>query len=114
MPAVGEREMPVQIQIDGLIEKQIARIGRGRTSRLGGDGVDGDQRFHHQFGAKIAIALAVRVNAPIYAADDVIAESSIEFEGDPPESEESVVDEFREFLEQVRPEDFRTGEGGEG
>jgi bifunctional DNase/RNase len=60
-----------------------------------------------------AIALAVRVNAPIFAADDVIAESSIEFEGEPPESEESVVDEFREFLEQVRPEDFRT-EGGEG
>ena len=59
-----------------------------------------------------AIALAVRVNAPIFAADDVIAESSIEFEGEPPESEESVVDEFREFLEQVRPEDFRTeGEG---
>ena len=60
-----------------------------------------------------AIALAVRVNAPIFAADDVIAESSIEFEGEPPESEETVVDEFREFLEQVRPEDFRT-EGGEG
>jgi len=42
-----------------------------------------------------AIALAVRVNAPIFAADEVIAESSIEFEGEPPESEESVVDEFR-------------------
>ena len=60
-----------------------------------------------------ALALAVRAGAPIFAADEVIAESSIEFEGEPPESEESVVDEFREFLEQVRPEDFRT-EGGEG
>ena len=53
----------------------------------------------------------MRVNAPIYAADDVIAESSVEFEGEPPESDESVVDEFREFLGQVRPEDFRTGSG---
>jgi bifunctional DNase/RNase len=59
-----------------------------------------------------AIALAVRVNAPIFAADEVIAESSIEFEGEAPESDDQVVDEFREFLDQVRPEDFRTGGSG--
>jgi bifunctional DNase/RNase len=59
-----------------------------------------------------AIALAVRVNAPIFAADEVIAESAIEFEGEPAGDEQNVVEEFREFLESVKPEDFKTG--GEG
>jgi uncharacterized protein len=60
-----------------------------------------------------AIALAVRAEAPIYAADDVIEESGIEFEGDEPDQEalqaeiEAKVSEFREFLEDVTPEDFQ-------
>ncbi|MHB1808579.1 MAG: bifunctional nuclease family protein [Solirubrobacteraceae bacterium] len=52
-----------------------------------------------------AIALAVRAGAPIFAAEDVIAESAIEFEQTPEESED-VVEKFREFLDSVTPEDF--------
>ena len=52
-----------------------------------------------------ALALAVRANAPIFAAEDVIAESAIEFEHEVEDTEE-VVDRFKEFLDQVTPEDF--------
>ena len=61
-----------------------------------------------------AIALAVRAEAPIFAADDVIEESGIEFEGDEPDDEslqaeiETRVAEFREFLEDINPEDFES------
>ena len=59
-----------------------------------------------------ALALAVRSGAPIFAAEDVIAESAIEFEHED-ESEEQVVDKFKEFLDNVTPEDFME-EGGTG
>ena len=52
-----------------------------------------------------AIALAVRTSAPIFAADDVIEESSIEFEHEVEDTEE-VVEKFKDFLDQVSPEDF--------
>ena len=56
-----------------------------------------------------AIALAVRCSAPIYAAEEVIAESAIEFEHDVEESED-VVEKFKEFLDEVSPEDFAAGD----
>ncbi len=59
-----------------------------------------------------ALALAVRTDAPIYAADDVIEESSIEFEHEV-EDQEEVVEKFKDFLENVTPEDFVEGEEGE-
>ena len=52
-----------------------------------------------------ALALAVRSGAPIFAAEDVIAESAIEFEHEVEDTEE-VVDKFKEFLDRVSPEDF--------
>jgi uncharacterized protein len=52
-----------------------------------------------------ALAIAVRSGAPIYAAEEVIAESAIEFEHEVEDTEE-VVDRFKEFLDQVSPEDF--------
>jgi bifunctional DNase/RNase len=52
-----------------------------------------------------AIAVAVRAQAPIFAADAVIEESAIEFEGDEV-NEEEIVDEFKRFLESVSAEDF--------
>jgi len=58
-----------------------------------------------------AIAIAVRSGAPIFAAEDVIAESAIEFEHELEESED-VVEKFKEFLDQVSPEDFAAGESG--
>ncbi len=52
-----------------------------------------------------AIALAVRAEAPIFAADRVIEESAIEFEGEEVDEEE-IVGEFRKFLESVTPDEF--------
>ncbi|HEX2241255.1 MAG TPA: bifunctional nuclease family protein, partial [Actinomycetota bacterium] len=52
-----------------------------------------------------AIALAVRINAPIYAAEEVLDQAGIELRDD----EETEVEKFREFLDQVQPEDFAAG-----
>ena len=49
-----------------------------------------------------AIALAVRTNVPIFAHEEVLSEASIVIHDD----EEQEVEKFREFLEQVNPEDF--------
>jgi bifunctional DNase/RNase len=51
-----------------------------------------------------AIALAVRVGVPIFANEDVLSEASIVIRED--EEQEQEVEKFREFLENVRPEDF--------
>ena len=56
-----------------------------------------------------ALALAVRAGAPIFAADEVIAESAIEFEHEV-EDTDDVVEKFKEFLDQVTPEDFAAGD----
>ena len=60
-----------------------------------------------------ALALAVRSGAPIFAAEEVIAESAIEFEHDVEDTEE-VVEKFKDFLDNVSPEDFAGGEEEEG
>ena len=52
-----------------------------------------------------AIALAVRADAPIFAASSVIEESAIEFEGEEV-NEEEIVSDFRKFLENVTPDEF--------
>jgi uncharacterized protein len=51
-----------------------------------------------------AIALAVRVDAPIFAAEAVIEESGIEFEQEA--NEEDEIEAFKRFLDEVTPEDF--------
>jgi uncharacterized protein len=56
-----------------------------------------------------AIAVAVRAHAPIYAADAVIEESAIEFEGEEV-NEEEIIDEFKSFLDRVSAEDFAEAE----
>jgi bifunctional DNase/RNase len=54
-----------------------------------------------------AIALAVRFEqqVPIFANDEVLDDAGVVFEQ---EDEEEQVAEFREFLDQVQPEDFAT------
>ena len=53
-----------------------------------------------------AIALAVRIDAPIFAAEEVLDQAGIEIKDD----EETEVEKFREFLDQVSPEDFASGQ----
>lgn len=52
-----------------------------------------------------AIALAVRINAPIFGAEEVLEQAGIELKDD----EEAEVQKFREFLDQVSPDDFAAG-----
>ena len=62
-----------------------------------------------------AIALAVRAEAPIFAAERVIEESAIEFEGEDVDQDQldAEVAKFRNFLEEVTPEDFVVENGEE-
>ena len=79
------------------------------TLRRNGDEIDVDSRTSD------AIALALRAGAKIYAADDVVEESGVVFEGDAAELESqmpatSLADldpaEFRRFLDTVSAEEF--------
>lgn len=54
-----------------------------------------------------AVALASRVGAPIWVADDVMAEAGVVDMLETAEPSEEKLDEFRRFLEDVDPEDFR-------
>ena len=69
------------------------------TLRMNGKEVEIDSR------PSDALALAVRTKAPIFAHEDVIAESAIEFEHEVEDTEE-VVEKFKDFLDHVTPEDF--------
>ncbi len=53
-----------------------------------------------------AIALAVRVSAPIFAAEELLDEVGQEPAAEPEEEAEEILDEFRDFIEHVNPEDF--------
>ena len=54
-----------------------------------------------------AVALAVRVEAPIFASEEVLADAAMPAaEESEEEQQEEIVEEFREFIDQVNPEDF--------
>ncbi|MFM7597230.1 MAG: bifunctional nuclease family protein [Actinomycetota bacterium] len=52
-----------------------------------------------------AIALALRTGSPIYADEAVLDEAGVEI----PDEQEDEVEKFREFLDQISPEDFGAG-----
>jgi bifunctional DNase/RNase len=54
-----------------------------------------------------AIALGVRLGVPIFADEEVLTEASIVIRED--EEQEEEVQKFRQFLENVKPEDFTEG-----
>lgn len=65
--------------------------------------------------ASDALALAVRMDCPVWCAVDVLAQVGVEAQvtdgpGADAEESEDEVERFREFLDQVEPEDF--GDGG--
>lgn len=54
-----------------------------------------------------AVALAVRTGSPIFAAESVLDEAGqVAVEEDEGGDTEELVDEFRDFIESVNPEDF--------
>jgi bifunctional DNase/RNase len=74
-----------------------------------------DQSYEISSRPSDAIALAVRIGIPIFAVEEVLEEASIRIEGADVQIPENSFDQaaeeemerFREFLEQVSPEDFR-------
>lgn len=84
------------------------------TIQLNGSEIEIDSR------PSDAIALAVRAGADIFVADEVIEESAIEFEGDEgppenvstmsPEQQAQLKEQFKEFLENVTPDQFAAAE----
>jgi bifunctional DNase/RNase len=77
---------------DGTFYAEIELAGNGNAYRISSRPSD-------------AIALAVRYEdaVPIFADEAVLEEAGVLFEND---EEEEQIEQFREFLDQVRPEDF--------
>ena len=86
------------VSVDRILISELVDSTFYATIRMGHDGkaVDVSSR------PSDAIALAVRINAPIYAAEEVLDQAGIELK----DEEESEVEKFREFLDQVSPADF--------
>ena len=95
-------ELETKVQQVSVTELRDNTFFASITLNAGGKEVEIDSR------PSDALALAVRSGAPIFAAEDVIADSAIEFENEVEDTDE-VVDKFKEFLDQVSPEDFAGG-----
>jgi bifunctional DNase/RNase len=52
------------------------------------------------------IALAIRMSSPVFAADAVVEEAG--YLADDEEEREEVVEQFREFIDTVNPDDFNS------
>ena len=63
-----------------------------------------DREHHVSSRPSDAIALAARTGAPLYATTQVLDDAGIEIKD---EDQEAEVERFREFLEDLTPEDFR-------
>ena len=55
-----------------------------------------------------AIALAVRCEAPMFASDELLDEVGQVPEPEPEEEAAEIIDEFKDFIENVSPDDFAT------
>ncbi len=86
------------VQVDRILISDLVDSTFFATIRMGRDGKA------HEVSSRPsdAIALAVRINAPIYAAEEVLDQAGIELK----DEEETEVEKFREFLDQVSPADF--------
>ncbi len=51
-----------------------------------------------------SLALAARVGCPIFATEELLAEAG---QAPPADEDEAIIDEFRDFLDDLNPDDFR-------
>ena len=87
-----------EVQVDRILISDLVDSTFFATIRMGRDG----KALEVSSRPSDAIALAVRINAPIYAAEEVLDQAGIELK----DEEETEVEKFREFLDQVSPADF--------
>ena len=76
---------------DGTFYAEIELVQGGRTVKVSSRPSD-------------AIALAVRASVPIFAEEAVLAEAGIEIE----DEDEQEVERFKQCIDSISPEDFRT------
>ena len=53
-----------------------------------------------------ALAIALRASCPMYASDDLLEMVGEVPEDEPVNNEAEIIDEFRDFIENISPEDF--------
>ena len=93
----------VDIEVDRIVISELVDQTFYAVIRMTADGKSAEVSSR----PSDAIALAVRTNTPIFAAEEVLEQAGIELR----DEEETEVQKFREFLDQVSPEDFATGQG---
>jgi bifunctional DNase/RNase len=91
-------DLTVEVQRIVVTELRDSTFYATITFQRDGDGFEVSSR------PPDAIALAVRMSVPIFAEEGVLEEASILIPGD----EDEEVEKFREFLDNVSPEDFAT------
>ena len=93
----------VEVQVDRIVISELVDQTFYAVIRMTADGKSAEVSSR----PSDAIALAVRTNTPIFAAEEVLDQAGIELR----DEEESEVQKFRQFLDEVSPEDFATGQG---
>jgi len=98
-------EMDAEVVKISVVEMKDSTFFAKITLQRNGSEVELDAR------PSDAIALALRAKAPIFAADDVIEQSAIQMEDENSEAAvgadpEQLVEDFKQFLEDVRPDEF--------
>ena len=88
---VGVERIVVTELREGTFYAEIELVQDGKTVKVSSRPSD-------------AIALAVRATVPIFAEEAVLAEAGIEIE----DEDEQEVERFKQFIDSVSPEDFRT------
>lgn len=89
--SVGVERIVVTELREGTFYAEIELVHNGKTVKVSSRPSD-------------AIALAVRATVPIFAEEAVLAEAGIEIE----DEDEQEVERFKQFIDSVSPEDFRT------
>ncbi|NYE19384.1 bifunctional nuclease family protein [Microbacterium immunditiarum] len=95
-----------------MLDTLDAKVTRVEVSRIDDGTFYADITLQSPAGERVvdarpsdAIALASRVGAPIWVADDVIEEAGVD-DFMPEEDASDRLDEFKKFLDDVEPEDF--------
>jgi bifunctional DNase/RNase len=100
--AVRLRRVVITELHDGTFYAEI-EIADGEGADGEGAGDNGVRRISSRPSDALALAARYPDQVPIFADESVLEEAGVLFDED---EEEVQVKEFREFLEQVRPEDF--------
>jgi uncharacterized protein len=89
-----------------LVEVQITEVRDGvfYATLVLGEGIEVSAR------PSDSIALALRTGSRIVCSEEVLEEAGL----DVPDDQEEEVERFREFLDQISPEDFDAGQGRSG